>query len=118
MGAELACAPGKENKLGVALLAEVNIQRLETAIDHAESELTPLKNFILPGGSPGAAALHHARTVCRRAERCFWLATRQEPLRPELGRYLNRLSDLLFVLARSANRHSGVPDETWTPRQG
>jgi cob(I)alamin adenosyltransferase len=115
LGAELACVPGKEGKLSMPLLSDQDAQRLERAIDDAEAKLTPLTTFILPGGSPGAAALHLGRTVCRRAERGV-LALDDAPARVELVVYLNRLSDLLFVLARLANSEAGVADVPWIPR--
>jgi cob(I)alamin adenosyltransferase len=116
LGAEMACVPGKEAKLGMALLGPSNIHRLEQAIDSAEAELTPLKTFVLPAGCREAAALHYARTVCRRAERAV-LRVDDAPARPDLVIYLNRLSDLLFVLARRANAHARVPDVPWEPRK-
>ena len=115
LGAELACVPGKEGKLGMTPLGEGDIARLERAIDDAEAVCEPLKTFVLPGGSPGAAALHVARTVCRRAERAV-LAVDDGPIRREVVVYLNRLSDLLFVLARRANVAAAVPDVPWRPR--
>ena len=115
LGAELACVPGKESKLNMKLLDESDSARLEQAIDHAEAHCTPLKYFVLPGGSPQAAALHLARTVCRRAERAV-LALEDTPARGELVIYLNRLSDLLFVLARRANVATNVPDVPWIPQ--
>lgn len=87
--------------------------RLEKEIDAAEADLAPLTAFILPGGSEAAALLHLARTVCRRAERAASALLAQRKIRPELLAYLNRLSDWLFVMARYANRHAGVPDVTW-----
>jgi cob(I)alamin adenosyltransferase len=114
LGAELACVPGKESKLGMPVLGSSDIERLEHAIDEAEAACPPLKHFILPGGSPLAAALHMARTVCRRAERGV-LELDDAPARPEVVIYLNRLSDLLFALARRANVVSGVSDVPWTP---
>jgi cob(I)alamin adenosyltransferase len=116
LGAELACVAGKEDKLRMRLLDASDITRLESAIDDAEATLEPLQSFVLPGGSTAAAALHHARTVCRRAERRVLAAGRAAPVRPEILVYLNRLSDLLFVLARRANRDAGVADEPWLPR--
>ncbi len=116
LGAELACVPGKEDKLSIAPLTETEIAELERAIDEAESSLPPLKTFILPGGSAGGAALHLARTVCRRAERRTRSAGREAPIREQVLVYLNRLSDLLFVLARHANQHAGVEDVPWNPR--
>jgi cob(I)alamin adenosyltransferase len=114
LGAELACAPGRESKLRMRLLGIENIDRLERAIDEADAACAPLQSFVLPGGSPVAAALHLARTVCRRAERSV-LGIEPRP-RGELVVYLNRLSDLLFVLARRANAELGIPDVPWAPR--
>lgn len=90
------------------------VSRLELAIDAWEAGLAPLKTFILPGGSARAAALHHARTVCRRAERACVALSRQAELEPLLLVYLNRLSDALFVAARAANAAEGVADTPWT----
>jgi cob(I)alamin adenosyltransferase len=115
LGAELACVPGKESKLKMALLGEADIHRLEAAIDAADAACEPLKTFVLPGGSPQAAALHLARTVCRRAERAT-LAIDDGPVRSEVLVYLNRLSDLLFALARHANKIAQVNDVPWNPR--
>ncbi len=117
LGAELGCVPGREDKLGMRLVGAEDATRLEGLIDAAESQLEPLKNFILPGGSPLAASLHVARTVCRRAERRIITARRSAPVRDEIVHYLNRLSDLLFVLAREANHHAGVRDTPWAVRQ-
>jgi len=116
LGAELACAPGKEDKLRVTVLGEPDIARLEGWIDRSETPLEPLKNFVLPGGSACAAELHRARTVCRRAERCTLTASRSSAVRSELIIYLNRLSDLLFVLARFENHQAGLSDIPWRPR--
>jgi cob(I)alamin adenosyltransferase len=118
LGAELASVPDSVPRLASSPLGEPEIQRLETTIDEMDAVLAPLKNFVLPAGSSGAAALHLARTVCRRAERCVLSAARTGPSRPELVIYLNRLSDLLFVLARRANQASGVADVAWRPRGG
>ncbi len=115
LGAELACVPGKEAKLPATPLGEPDIARLEAAIDEADGVCPPLASFVLPGGSPQAAALHVARTVSRRAERAV-LALDDAPARRELVVYLNRLSDLLFALARRANVIAGVPDVPWKPR--
>lgn len=115
LGAELACVPGKEAKMSMKLLGAADAERLEEAIDAAEEGLPPLKSFVLPGGSAQAAALHLARTVCRRAERAV-LALDDAPARAEIVVYLNRLSDLLFVLARKANAALGVADVPWAPR--
>ncbi len=115
LGAELAVTPGKE-PIGPRI-GEEEIVRLERAIDAAEEELPPLKTFVLPGGSPGGAYLHLARTVCRRAERAVVALARTEGVRAEVLRYLNRLSDLLFVLARLANARAGVADVPWEGRR-
>ena len=86
---------------------------LEREIDQFEDQLPPLKNFILPGGSPCGAAVHLARTVCRRAERCIVTLAKGEPVNPEVLIYLNRLSDLLFVLARIVNHRADEPEPLW-----
>jgi cob(I)alamin adenosyltransferase len=114
LGAELACVPGREAKLAMPLLSADHGTRLERAIDAAEEGLGPLTTFVLPGGSEQAAALHLARTVCRRAERLV-LAVDDSPVRKDVVIYLNRLSDLLFVLARRANAEAHVPDVPWAP---
>ena len=115
LGAELA-TPDRA-KLRSALpgdpIGDADTAKLERAIDAAEAELAPLKYFILPGGTPKAAALHLARTVCRRAERAVVALSRETTVSAALLRYLNRLSDFLFVLARAANAHDGRPDERW-----
>ena len=116
LGAELATVPGKEAALGIPLLDASDIARLEEAIDVSEGSLAPLKNFVLPAGTPTAAALHLARTVCRRAERAVVGLPEGEGARAELRVYLNRLSDLLFSLARQANHRAGVDDVPWSRR--
>jgi cob(I)alamin adenosyltransferase len=114
LGAELACVPGKEAKLKMRLLSIDDAARLENAIDASEAQLPALSAFVLPGGSPQSATLHYARTVVRRAEREV-LAIDSDKPRAELVVYLNRLSDLLFSLARLANKRLGVPDVSWLP---
>lgn len=99
--------------LGGVGLEDHAVTELEAAIDRLEAELPPLKNFILPGGCPKGAALHLARTVCRRAERGVVGLGRATQVSPVIGRYLNRLSDLLFVLARMANKGAGAGDLLW-----
>jgi cob(I)alamin adenosyltransferase len=116
LGAELACVPGKEDSMKMRLLDASDGTRLEAAIDAAEEGLPPLKSFVLPGGTAGAAALHLARTIARRAERATLAAGEEAPVRRELVVYLNRLSDLLFVLARRANHEAGQQDVPWRPR--
>ena len=86
---------------------------LEREIDRFEDQLPPLKNFVLPGGSAGGAAIHLARTVCRRAERCVVTLAKEEAVNPEVLIYLNRLSDLLFVLARVTNHRLGESEPLW-----
>ena len=113
LGAELACVPGKEAKMKMRLVDGDDIARLEAAIDASEAGLPALTAFVLPGGSAEAAALHFSRTVCRRAEREVLAAG---DARLDLVMYLNRLSDLLFSLARGENVRKGVQDVPWVPR--
>jgi cob(I)alamin adenosyltransferase len=113
LGAELATAPDSKVALGIPLLEEREVVVLERAIDRAESELAPLQTFVLPGGSRAAAYLHLARTVCRRAERTLVELAGHETVRPEVVRYVNRLSDALFVFARLANHRAGIADVPW-----
>jgi len=94
-------------------VTEERVRALEAAIDEAERELPPLTRFVLPAGTAKAAALHLARTACRRAERSAVHLAASEPVAPEILAYLNRLSDLLFVLARQANARAGRPDVIW-----
>jgi cob(I)alamin adenosyltransferase len=89
-----------------------SVERLERWIDALEGELAPLRHFILSGGSPAGAALHLSRTICRRAERMA-LSLHPETVEPSVLVYLNRLSDLLFVMARAANRRAGVSETEW-----
>jgi cob(I)alamin adenosyltransferase len=96
-----------------AVLPPERAESFERVMDDAEAELPPLRAFVLPGGTPKAAALHLARTVCRRAERSAVHLAREDEVPPEILVYLNRLSDLLFTLARLANYRAGSPDITW-----
>jgi cob(I)alamin adenosyltransferase len=96
-----------------AVLPPERVETFERTMDEAEAELPPLHAFVLPGGTPKAAALHLARTVCRRAERSVVRLAREEGVPAEILVYLNRLSDLLFTLARLANDRAGVGDRTW-----
>lgn len=98
---------------GYVLLTEHQVKTLEAAIDRWNGELAPLKDFILPGGSRAAALAHQARTVCRRAERSLVSLAASETTSDISRRYLNRLSDLLFVLGRSFNRIAGCGDVLW-----
>ncbi|HEY4310382.1 MAG TPA: cob(I)yrinic acid a,c-diamide adenosyltransferase [Pirellulales bacterium] len=111
VGAELA-TPNPQAK-NTATLGPKNIAALEEAIDQHEAHLAPLRQFILPGGTRPAALMHLARTVCRRAERRLVTLATTETISPTLVIYLNRLSDLLFVLARSTNQSQGCNDVPW-----
>jgi cob(I)alamin adenosyltransferase len=95
-----------------AAITDSHVEALERTIDRLESELPPLRRFILPGGSPSGAQLHLARTVCRRAERRV-VALGAAEFEPILVVYLNRLSDLLFVMARAVNHRAGLPETEW-----
>lgn len=112
LGAELATPESRAERITPA-----HVARLEKLIDQHESTLEPLANFILPAGTPLAVAFHVSRTVCRRAERrVVTLALQVDTLIPANAiEYLNRLGDLLFVLARAANRQAGVSDDPWVP---
>src|SRR5262249_50417836 len=112
LGAELAAtAPAPLAKLD--RISEADVAALELTIDRLEADLPPLVNFILPAGHVVAAHLHLARTVCRRAERRAVALAETAPLEPRLIRYLNRLADLLFVMARWCNRRAGVAETEW-----
>jgi cob(I)alamin adenosyltransferase len=115
IGALLATPHPEEHRkqLEKARIGDKRIAQLEQAIDDGEEELEPLKAFIMPGGTPKAAALHVARTVCRRAERAVVRLSKVEEVPPVVVIYLNRLSDLLFVLARVANKRAGAGEVTW-----
>jgi cob(I)alamin adenosyltransferase len=115
IGGQLA-TPDPEKVAKAIQKAELSSDRtpaLETAIDRADTELPPLDAFILPGGTAKAAALHSARTVCRRAERSVVAMAGQHPVPPDIIVYLNRLSDLLFTWARLANHRAHVADRAW-----
>jgi cob(I)alamin adenosyltransferase len=109
LGGEL-CMPGYR------VIAAGDVERLERALDAFNEDLPPLKDFILPGGGPAAAACHLARTVARRAERRVWALARVEQVAPEVPQYLNRLSDLLFVIARVLARHEKGSEVLWRHR--
>ncbi|HSC16456.1 MAG TPA: cob(I)yrinic acid a,c-diamide adenosyltransferase [Gammaproteobacteria bacterium] len=106
IGAELSL-PGYRQITGE------HVARLEQELDAFNAELPPLEEFVLPGGTRAAAVCHLARTICRRAERSAWAAAKLATLNPELTRYLNRLSDLLFVMARWLARRDGGQETLW-----
>ena len=113
LGARLADPNARiAGRVRKAALGADDVRRLEGWIDQAEAELAPLRRFILPGGAPSGAALHVARTICRRAERHI-VSLGDGAVHPDLLAYVNRLSDLLFVLARLANARAGVPEVEW-----
>jgi len=118
VGAELGSTDDRKKKSAMPLIAEPQVEALERAIDEYEEGPPALTSFVLPGGSEGAARFHLARCVCRRAERSLVALGAQENLRGELFRYVNRLSDLLFVLARDANHVAGVEDIPWKGQGG
>lgn len=115
MGAQLATPGAAPPACGT--ITATDISRMERAIDTFDGRLPALRSFILPGGTPGAASLHLARVVCRRAERRVVTLSGQEAISESLVPYLNRLSDLLFVLARAANQAEGVEDIPWRKRE-
>jgi cob(I)alamin adenosyltransferase len=114
LGAQLADPQARVGtRKAKAAIGEARVERLEQAIDATEQGLPRLQLFILPGGSAAGAWLHLARTVCRRAERTIVALGREQPIDPLVVAYVNRLSDLLFVLARQENRRSGHAEDTW-----
>ena len=106
LGGEV-CIPGRVG------MSDAHITRLEALVEQFNRELPPLKEFILPGGSRAAGLAHMARTICRRAERALVALAAAEPVTEVSRIYLNRLSDLMFILGRVANRHAGLPDVLW-----
>jgi cob(I)alamin adenosyltransferase len=116
IGAQLATADtGRGRRPTVPVLPSSRVPELEHWIDQLEEDLPALRNFILPGGSPLGAAFHIGRTVCRRAERRVVALADSESVEPNTIIYLNRLSDLLFVLARAVNNRLGKPEQIWQP---
>ena len=112
VGADLA-TPATHSKASEMRISDDFTTEMETAIDALSAELPPLKNFILPGGCAAGAILHIARVVCRRSERCVVRLSRETDINMEIIRSLNRLSDLLFVLARAVNCRSNAPEPIW-----
>ena len=118
VGADLATPHPAGDRVGrkpVTRLTADAVRALEETIDHYSQGLPELRHFILPGGSLAGAVIHLARAACRRAERAVVTLARQETVNPHLVPYLNRLSDLLFVLARVANHRAGEPEHPWQP---
>ncbi|MFW5952206.1 MAG: cob(I)yrinic acid a,c-diamide adenosyltransferase [Gemmatimonadota bacterium] len=116
IGAHLATPPGAPSREHLPPLPAERPAEMEAWIDAAEDELAPLRSFILPGGSEAGAALHLARTVCRRAERAIVALARQAEVDGSILVYMNRLSDLLFDLARLVNHRAGIPETPWQPQ--
>lgn len=118
IGAHLATpAQTRGRRPALPPLPVERVAEFERRIDAAEAELPPLDAFVMPGGSAGGAALHHARTVCRRAERAVVALAADQPVDADILVYINRLSDLLFVLARLESQRAGRPERKWLWRQ-
>lgn len=115
IGAELA---DPEGKYAIHRVGDADVARLEKLIDRYVDRAPALQTFVLPGGTPLAAALHLARVVCRRAERAMVALGETESVSPSVTTYMNRLSDLLFAMARAANEAAGVPDTPWIAPKG
>lgn len=116
LGSDLCVSESDKQRLKVPQIEQRHIDALESFMDRLSNELAALENFILPGGSAGAVWLHVARSVCRRAERRVYTLSRQEPVGAYTIKYLNRLSDTLFVMARYENLKRGVADIYWNSR--
>jgi cob(I)alamin adenosyltransferase len=112
LGSELATPPDAEYS-GMYHIGDAEVKRLEATMDRCQKELAPLKSFVLPGGGKVGAFLHQCRTVCRRAERDLLRLSRSEPVSEWAIKYVNRLSDLFFVLARWAAKQAGEPEALW-----
>ncbi|MEX2183271.1 MAG: cob(I)yrinic acid a,c-diamide adenosyltransferase [Chloroflexota bacterium] len=115
LGSDLCWPEDDERRGQIPTVQPRHVKRLERLIDELNAIVGPLTNFLLPGGSPGAAQLHVARTVCRRAEREAITLSHEEPIGELVLPYLNRLSDALFVMARYENHERGVPEPLWQP---
>ncbi len=115
LGSDLATLP-KDRREGMPRIGQSDVDALETSIDRMQRDLEPLNNFIHPGGSYAGGFLHLARTVCRRAERSLVQLAADEPIEPIVMRYVNRLSDALFVWARWVNHALGATEHQWNPK--
>ena len=116
LGSDLAFREEDKQQYQLPQIEERHVQKLEELIDELNEVVGPLQNFILPGGSSGAAQLHVARTICRRAERDVLTLAREEPIGPLVMPYLNRLSDALFFMARYENNQRGIAEPLWNSR--
>jgi cob(I)alamin adenosyltransferase len=113
LGADLSVREEDKPRIPGPRIEPRHVEALERLLDDMTEELGPLENFVLPGGAPGAALLHVARTVCRRAERLLVSLSHEETIGPSTIKYLNRLSDALFAMARVENLRKGVPESLW-----
>lgn len=115
VGADLATPHGEKTSTKITRIQPAMIQKLEQSIDDIDIENKPMREFVLPGGTELASRLHLARSVCRRAERRIVAMMQSETVTPEVILFMNRLSDLLFAMARRINRDAGIPDTPWKP---
>jgi cob(I)alamin adenosyltransferase len=115
IGADLATPEGSTNEARIQRIGVPHVAEIEVWIDQIDGKNEPLKNFVMPGGSELASRLHLARTVCRRAERLIVGLAHTEPVGDHLLQYINRVSDLLFAMARMANKVLGIDDTPWIP---
>jgi cob(I)alamin adenosyltransferase len=115
IGADLATPPGSKHESKVMRMTAAHVKEAEQWIDEIDAGNSPMKSFVLPGGTELASRLHLARTICRRAERSMVQLQRSEPITPAALIYINRVADLLFAMARRANADAGVPDVPWVP---
>ena len=116
IGADLATPEDSKQQAKIHRIDEAQISEIERWIDEIDGGNAPMKHFVLPGGTELAARLHIARTICRRAERAMVGLYQAEPMNPQTIIYINRISDLLFAMARRANKESGVADVPWIPQ--
>ncbi|WP_234735394.1 cob(I)yrinic acid a,c-diamide adenosyltransferase [Tellurirhabdus bombi] len=116
IGAELATEPEKKSRKPLPVILDSDVDVLEEAMDRMDADLPPLRNFVLPGGHQSVSFCHLARTVCRRAERLVAALSNADPVDPLIIKYLNRLSDYLFVLGRKMTQELGIEEVTWQAR--